>query len=252
MELDSGDVVTAHCVNTGPMEGLPKPGIRVWLSRSDNPARKLAYTWEMAELEGRVWGVNTMMPNRLVSHLLRGKRLPWLSHWHCFRSEKNYGERSRVDFWLCDYEDGEPDLAGLTPARINKLMDAREPVRQHFLEVKNCHLVYPDQIAYFPDCVSERATSHLRELKSSVGSMPAATAEVLFVIQVSGAQGLRPSDMHDPAFAAAARDCAAHGIRFSAIGVAQTEDQMTVYGPLPVDLDPYDLSPMEQWRMENA
>ena len=37
-------VVTAHCPNTGSMMGLLRSGNRVWLSKTDNPKRKLKYT----------------------------------------------------------------------------------------------------------------------------------------------------------------------------------------------------------------
>jgi sugar fermentation stimulation protein A len=225
VELESGEIVIAHCVNTGAMEGLTQPGIPVWLSRATNPARKLAFTWELAEVGGRMWGVNTSLPNRLIARLLSEKSLPWLAHWRCIRAEKKYGARSRVDFWLC-HEQAD-DAPG------------------HYLEVKNCHLLYPDGIAYFPDCKSERATSHLEELGRC------ASAEVLFVVQVPGALGVRPSDFHDPTFASAARHAAQTGVKFSAIGVTHTETDITVYGPLPVDLDPYSLDNHATWQAAN-
>lgn len=214
------------------MEGLTRPGIPVWLSQSDNPKRKLKYTWELAEVGGRMWGVNTSLPNRIVARLLAERKLPWLADWTHIRPEKPYGEKSRVDFWLSTGD------------------------REHFLEVKNCHLLYPDSYAYFPDCVSARAAGHLHELCNCIaGSDTAAngcvTAEVLFVVQIAEAAGVRPSDLHDPVFAAAARVAASRGVRFSAIGVTHTEEAVTIYGPMPVDLEPYETAPHALWRAEN-
>jgi sugar fermentation stimulation protein A len=222
VELASGGTVTAHCVNTGAMEGLTLPGTRVWLSRADNPARKLAFTWELAEIEGHLVGVNTALPNRLVGLLLAERRVPWLADWREMRAEKPYGERSRVDFWL------------------------RRPRGEHYLEVKNCHLVYPDRRAYFPDCVSARAAGHLRELAGVMRR--GAAAEVMFVVQIPGVRAVRPSDVHDPAFAAAAREARRAGVRFSAIAVRHTPVEIVIDGRIPVELAPYPTARIECWR----
>ena len=42
-------IVTAHCPNTGSMFGLLKKGNKVWISKSNNPNRKLKYTLEIIE-----------------------------------------------------------------------------------------------------------------------------------------------------------------------------------------------------------
>ena len=55
VELSSGETVTAHCANTGPMTGVLIPGQRVRLRHAPSPKRKLAWTWEQAEVPGDRW-----------------------------------------------------------------------------------------------------------------------------------------------------------------------------------------------------
>ena len=50
IELEDGEVVTAHCANTGPMKGVLWPGRRVRLKYSPSPKRKLDWSWEQAEV----------------------------------------------------------------------------------------------------------------------------------------------------------------------------------------------------------
>jgi len=225
VRLADGRIVVAHCVNTGTMEGLTRAGTRVWLSESDNPSRKLKHTWELAEIEGVLIGVNTSLPNRMVGRLLRENRLDWLADWEEIVPEKVYGDRRRVDFWL------------------------RKGRREVFLEVKNCHLVYPDRRAYFPDSVSERATHHLRELAALRTTRR--RGEVLFCCQMPEAKSVRPSDVHDPDFAAAARAAKAAGVRFSAIVLSQTPESITFERRIPVDLKPYATERLQAWKKRN-
>lgn len=223
VELAGGDVVTAHCVNTGAMEGLTDPGLRVWISRADNPRRKLHFTWELAEVDHRVFGTNTAVPNRIVRELLERGALPWLGKFDDLKSEYRYGERSRVDFWL------------------------RRGRREVFVEVKNCHLIYPDRRAYFPDSVSARASKHLREL-AAMEEEDHKRGRVLFTCQMPGAKAVRPSDLHDPEFAATARAVRDAGVRFSAIEILHTPEEITVTRRVPVDLRPYSLDRLRRWR----
>jgi sugar fermentation stimulation protein A len=81
--LDSGETVVAHCPNTGPMTGIYLPGNRVMVSRSNNPARKLLYTWELIQVQSEaapnspVWvGVNTALPNPVIQAALTAHLFP--------------------------------------------------------------------------------------------------------------------------------------------------------------------------------
>jgi len=46
IKLENGEIVTAHCANTGPMKGLLSEGAKVRISASPSPKRKLPFTWE--------------------------------------------------------------------------------------------------------------------------------------------------------------------------------------------------------------
>ena len=63
--LDSGEQITAHCPNTGAMTGCADPGFIAWVSPSDNPKRKLKFTWELAVTPKGDWiSVNTHRANK--------------------------------------------------------------------------------------------------------------------------------------------------------------------------------------------
>jgi sugar fermentation stimulation protein A len=89
--MDDGGEITAHCPNPGAMLGLNTPGLPVWLSKSNDPKRKLAHTLELVEVEGGLVGVNTMLP--YVTRLC----------------DKRSSEGDRIDLCLCVYTVFEPE-----------------------------------------------------------------------------------------------------------------------------------------------
>jgi len=224
VSLGTGAELVAHCVNTGRMEGLTAPGRRVWLSdHGTNSARKVRYTWEIAERDGVLVGANTAQPNRVVGEMLAQRKLPGFAAYESLKPEKKYGVNSRIDFWLQDVDGCET-----------------------FMEVKNCHLTYEDGLGYFPDSPSERATKHLQELMEVVRQ--GHRAVVMFFAQRADTKGMRPSDAHDPVFAETARRASAAGVEFLALRVEPTLKALIVRDAIPVDLKAYDVAQPAAWR----
>src|SRR5262249_51426495 len=92
--LPGGAAATVHVANPGAMTGLAAPGTKAWLSKSDNPARKLPYSWELAEVDlgagTELVGVNTGRPNGLVAAAIAGGLIPELSGYGALRREVKY------------------------------------------------------------------------------------------------------------------------------------------------------------------
>jgi sugar fermentation stimulation protein A len=206
--LDDGREITAHCPNPGAMLGLNTPGLPCWLSRSDDPKRKLAYTLELVEADGGLVGINTMHPNRIVAEALAADLIPELSGYETHRREVKYGEASRVDFLLTGPD--RPSCWLETKNVQSQLQRERKPDHRVWLEVKNCHLSRSKGLAEFPDCVAARSTKHLKELEAMVAEGDRAV--VLFVVQRMDCEAFSACRELDPAFAQALDHVADSGV----------------------------------------
>ncbi len=166
--LDTGEIVTATCPNTGSMMGLLDPGNPVWLSVSDSPTRKYKHTWEMVEAlnagggKARV-GLNTGLPNKLVEEAITAGRIPELAGYGTLKREQKYGKNSRIDLLLSD--DDKPSC---------------------YVEVKNVTLSRTAGLAEFPDAVTSRGAKHLDELADMVRD--GHRAVMVYLIQRSDAE----------------------------------------------------------------
>ncbi|MDR5893886.1 DNA/RNA nuclease SfsA [Halomonas mongoliensis] len=196
VRLDDGREVVAHCPNTGSMRAVNVPGCRVWLSPSDNPKRKLAWTWELIELPQPDGGValasvQTGRANRIVEEALREGRVVELAGYAELKAEVRVSigdeKASRLDFRLDDPERGSA-----------------------FVEVKQVTLREADGHGYFPDAVSERGRRHLEVL--SALAERGERAVLLFCVAHEAIPDVAPAEHLDPAYAAALRAAAASGV----------------------------------------
>jgi sugar fermentation stimulation protein A len=211
--LPSGETVTVHCANPGSMTGLNAAGARVWLSRSDNPKRKLAHSWELVEVDfgsgAELVGINTAHPNALAAEAIAAGAIAELGGYASLRREVRYGKSSRVDFLL-----EHP---------------ARPPC---YLEIKNVHLMRRPGLAEFPDAVTKRGAKHLVEL----GDMAAvgARAVMLFLIQIASAQRFALARDIDPAYGRAFDAARRAGVEAIAYRCAISRDGIEVIAPVAI------------------
>ena len=132
--------ITAHCPNTGSMYGLLKKGNKVWVTKSDNPNRKLKYTLQIIEDKKSKVGVNTHLTNKIVHHALENNLIKEFDKKFEIKPETKFGNNTRFDFLI-----------------TQKKFKA-------FIEVKNVTLSRIKNLAEFPDAITSRGLKHINEL----------------------------------------------------------------------------------------
>ena len=154
-------IITAHCPNTGSMLGLLEKGNDVWISKADDPKRKLKFTLEIIKSNQKLIGVNTHRANRIVEDGLKNKLLKEFRSIKDIKAEFKYSDDTRFDF-LCD---------------------------KFLIEVKNVTLNRKKDIAEFPDAITSRGSKHLKKLIESIkqGYKP----YVLFLVQIQNISKFR-------------------------------------------------------------
>ena len=185
IKLESGEIVTAHCANTGPMKGLLTEGAKVRISVSTSPKRKLPFTLEQICVLGtnnnEVWvGINTLFANKLIKKVIEKDLLrEKIGEIEIIKSEVPYGKdkKSRIDFFL-------------TPKSSNP------DNRNIYIEVKNTTWITKD-IALFPDTVTKRGQKHLIELKELI---PRSKSILVPCITREDANFFAPGDEADPLY----------------------------------------------------
>lgn len=207
--LDSGEVVTAHSANTGAMTGCAIPGSPVLLSKSDNPKRKLAYTWELVYVNETWVCINTALPNKLGEEAVKNGRIPSLQGYPIIRREVKYHERSRIDLLL------------------------EKEAERCYVEIKNVTLV-ENQIALFPDAVTLRGQKHLQDLMAMVKA--GHRSVLLFVVNRQDATVFSPAEKIDPVYAALLREAANAGVEVLAYQSAIDPPEIFLDRKLPIEL----------------
>lgn len=141
-KLENGEIVTAHCANTGKMLTLCNEGALVFLSNKTNPKAKLKYGLEIIEHNNSLVGVNTIKPNHIVKEAIINKQIKELESFDFYKAEVKYGtQNSKIDLLLKNKQNEEL-----------------------YLEIKNVHLIREQGVAEFPDTTTTRGAKHLEEL----------------------------------------------------------------------------------------
>ena len=156
----NNEIVSAHCPNTGSMKGLLEENNNVWISKVDNPKRKLKYTLEIIEVKKNLVGVNTHLANKIVSHGLSNNLIDELKNYLNIKPEVFFNKETRFDFLL----------------EKNK--------QKNFIEVKNVTLSREKKICEFPDAVTSRGSKHLKNLIDAIKK--GYKSYVLFLVQIQG------------------------------------------------------------------
>ena len=200
VELSSGEIVTAHCPNTGSMKNCLVEGGVCWVSESDNPKRKLKYTLEaVTAAHGGMAGVNTGLTNKLVKEALQQGVITELADYPVIETEVRFGEeKSRLDF------------------RLSKKADTEAPEDIVMMEVKNVTLGFEGGLGKFPDAVTTRGAKHLRELLHA--KQQGFRAVMFFCVQHTGIDYVEPAWEIDPNYAETLSEVMSAGVEVLCYG----------------------------------
>ena len=184
IRLDNGEVIVAHCTNSGTMKSCLEDGAEVYLSPAADPNRKTRFTWEMIKINGGWVGINTSNPNRLAHELVSQSQIPGLEGYTEVKREVTFGD-SRFDLY------------------------ARNANEECFIEVKNVSLKEGDS-AMFPDAVTIRGQKHLETLIEV--KKQGIRAVMLYIIQRTDVEAFAPAKDIDPEYDKKLRLAVAAGV----------------------------------------
>lgn len=201
-ELSDGAVVTAHCANPGSMRTCLVEGAVCWLTASDDPKRKLRFTWQVAEIDGERVFVNPALANDVVVAGIRRGAVPELSDYSLVEREVRVGQGSRIDLVLSG------------------------PATKCYVEVKNATMAAGARAAAFPDSVTLRGTKHLRDLMRLKAE--GHRALLFFCVSRDQALSVEPADQIDPVYGTTLRQAVAAGVEVLAYCCGITEQGVSL------------------------
>ena len=159
------EIVVAHCPNTGSMMGLLDEGNEVYISKNNDPKRKLKYTLEIIKVKKNLVGVNTHFANKIAHHGLSNNLIKEIMNNDNIKPEVFFDKETRFDFLI----------------KKNK--------QKIFVEIKNVTLFRNEKIAEFPDAVTSRGSKHLRTLIKA--TKKGYKSYLLFLIQIEGIENFK-------------------------------------------------------------
>ncbi|MCU4166591.1 DNA/RNA nuclease SfsA [Carboxylicivirga caseinilyticus] len=206
--LDNGEIVVAHCTNSGSMKTCLEENAEVYLSPAKDPKRKTRYTWEMIKINNQWVGINTLHPNQIAFEAIKNNEIPELSNYDHVQREVKVGN-SRIDIM------------------------AQSKDETCFIEVKNVTMKV-DNNALFPDAVTTRGKKHLNELiqlkKEGLRTV------MLYIIQRMDVESFGPAEAIDPEYAQTLRLAYEKGVEIIPLQVRVSPTEIRIEKKLPFHL----------------
>ena len=159
------EVVTAHCPNTGSMKGLLDEGNEVYISKNDDPKRKLKYTLEIIKTKNKLIGVNTHFANKIAHHGLSNNLIKEVANCDSIKPEVFFNKETRFDFLI------------------------EKKKQKIFVEVKSVTLCRNKKIAEFPDSITSRGSKHLKTLIEAIKK--GYKSYLLFLVQIEDVESFK-------------------------------------------------------------
>jgi sugar fermentation stimulation protein A len=210
IELDSGELITAHTANTGSMKTCWEPGWKVLCSYHDNPKRKLKYSLELTH-NGKCWIlVNTSLPNKIGKEAIEKNLIKELTGHDSIKPEAKIG-KSRIDLLL-----------------------TKESGEKCYVEIKNVTLKGDGELALFPDGVTTRGQKHLRELMQIKASGDRAC--MLYIINRSDVTSFSPAAHIDPVYAELLKEAESKGVEILVYQTKITPSEVVISSTIPYEL----------------
>ena len=166
VKLDK-EIITAHCPNTGSMKGLLEEGNDVYITKNDDPKRKLKYTLEIIKVKKNLVGVNTHFANKIAHHGLKNNLIKEITNIKNIKPEVFFNKDTRFDFLI------------------------KKNNQKIFLEVKNVTLFRDAKSAEFPDAITTRGSKHLKALVDAIKK--GYKSYLLFLVQIQNVENFKIS-----------------------------------------------------------
>ena len=202
--------ITVHCPNSGSMLGLLNENNDAWVSKSDNPKRKLKYTLEIINDKKSNVGVNTHRANRIVEKALQTKKIIELKKFTKIKREAKFSKDTRFDFLL---------------ENKNKKV---------FLEVKNVTLSREKGISEFPDAVTVRGKKHLVHLQDAIKK--GYESFLLFLIQREDIKIMKIANDIDSNYYNEIKKAKKNGVKIIAYSCKVNESEITINNKIKVEI----------------
>jgi len=159
------EIVTAHCPNTGSMKGLLDEGNEVFVSKNNDPRRKLKYTLEIIRVKKKLVGVNTHFANKIAYHGLSNNLVKEVANNDTIKPEVFFNKETRFDFLI------------------------EKKKQKIFVEVKNVTLFRDEKFSEFPDAITSRGSRHLKTLIEAIKK--GYRSYLLFLVQIQGVENFK-------------------------------------------------------------